>query len=245
VVGQIGASGEVLALQPSVLVGATLPRTLQIAEVHLDPGVNPQPGVLDISAPWSQFLERRNCSDSVVIAAVIASRTASAPCPLSAGPCLILGPSRPSIGGKCNNMVFRLVRSTSVPIVELPRPRIRSPSVTGDGAIGGLGGLLTVITSLVTNFLPRPARVGSNPQRPAGPHARNELALQPAAVLHVQSLVDRLVGDPHRRIISEVAPQPVRDAPSSTPTPAGAACCGPSTDLSLGRAPAVASGRRP
>lgn len=100
VVGKIGASGEVLALQPSVLVGATLPRTLQIAEVHLDPGVNPQPGVLDISAPWSQFLERRNCSDSVVIAAVIASRTASAPCPLSAGPCLILGPSRPSIGGR-------------------------------------------------------------------------------------------------------------------------------------------------
>jgi hypothetical protein len=35
---------------------------------------------------------------------------------------------RPSIGGRCSSMVNRLERSTRVPIAELRRPRIRSPS---------------------------------------------------------------------------------------------------------------------
>src|SRR5205823_7640075 len=39
-----------------------------------------------ISAPWSQVSDRRSCSGRVVIVLAIASRTAPAPCPVSAGP---------------------------------------------------------------------------------------------------------------------------------------------------------------
>jgi hypothetical protein len=35
---------------------------------------------------------------------------------------------RAAWGGRCNNRVKRVVRSTNVPIAELPRPRMRSPS---------------------------------------------------------------------------------------------------------------------
>jgi len=60
---------------------------------------------------------------------VIASRTASAPCPESAGPSLACGPSpSPFNRGRCRSIVKRVVRSTSVPIAELPEPTIRSPS---------------------------------------------------------------------------------------------------------------------
>jgi hypothetical protein len=43
---------------------------------------------LAISAPWSQVSERRSWAGSVVMVAAIASRTASAPWPASAGPFL-------------------------------------------------------------------------------------------------------------------------------------------------------------
>ena len=60
---------------------------------------------------------------------VIASRTASAPCPASAGPFFTPAPgTSPGIGGRWSNIVNRLVRSTSVPIAELRRPSMRSPS---------------------------------------------------------------------------------------------------------------------
>src|SRR4051812_49035157 len=60
---------------------------------------------------------------------VIASRTASARCPASAGPFFTRGASPcPANRGRCNSIVKRVVRSTSVPIAELPRPRMRSPS---------------------------------------------------------------------------------------------------------------------
>ena len=55
-------------------------------------------------------------------------RTASAPCPAKAGPFLVLGPPCPSMRGSHNKIVNRVVRSTRVPITELPNPRIRSPS---------------------------------------------------------------------------------------------------------------------
>lgn len=59
----------------------------------------------------------------------IASRTTSDQCPARAGPFfareLRYGPPT---GGRCNRIVKRVVRSTSVPIAELPRRRIKSPS---------------------------------------------------------------------------------------------------------------------
>ena len=70
-------------------------------------------------------------------------------------------------------------------------------------------------------------------QRPPGAQAGGQLPLQRAACLHVEGLVDRLVGDPHRLIIGEVDLEPVADllraprhapaavlaAPVSTPRP--------------------------
>jgi transposase len=44
-------------------------------------------------------------------------------------------------------------------------------------------------------------------QRPAGLQAGDELTLERAAALHVQSLVDRLVGDPHRLLIERGVPE--------------------------------------
>jgi hypothetical protein len=78
--GQVGSSGEVLAQQSvGVLVGAALPRALWIAEVDLQAVSIRSCACWAISAPWSQVSDRRSCSGSVVIAATIASRTASAP----------------------------------------------------------------------------------------------------------------------------------------------------------------------
>src|SRR5262245_2001145 len=61
--------------------------------------------------------------------AAIASRTASAPWPASAGPFLIRRWSPwPLVRGWCSSIRYRVVRSTSVPIAELSSPRIGSPS---------------------------------------------------------------------------------------------------------------------
>lgn len=61
-----------------------------------------------------------------------------------------------------------------------------------------------------------------HPQRPARTQTRDELAFERAAALHVQSLVDRLMADPHRCIVGEIEPQPIRDllrAPRLCPAP--------------------------
>jgi hypothetical protein len=64
----------------------------------------------------------------------MALRTAWAPCRASAGPFLALGPPWPSTRGRCSSIVNRVVRSTRVPIAELPGPRIRSlPAVRTGG----------------------------------------------------------------------------------------------------------------
>jgi len=58
------------------------------------------------------------------------------------------------------------------------------------------------------------------------PTAFVELASQGTPALDVQRLVDRLVGDPHRRMIGKVDAEPVRDllgAPCLLAAPVGAA----------------------
>src|SRR5918995_596068 len=160
-----------------------------------------------ISAPWSQVSDRRRWSGSVKIETAIASRTASAPCPASAGPLWIRGPwPWPSMRGRCSSMVNRVVRSTRDPIAELPRPKMRSPSqcpgTARSSASAGRGS--------------RPAR------RPPRAQARGQLPAQRTTALHVERLVDGLVRDPHRLILREVNPQSVRDllrAPRPRPTP--------------------------
>jgi hypothetical protein len=77
----------------------------------------------------SHVSDRRSCSGRVVIVRVMASRTAAAPWPASAGPFFTRPPSSwPGMRGKWSNIVNRVVRSTSVPIAELPNPTMRSPS---------------------------------------------------------------------------------------------------------------------
>ena len=84
--------------------------------------------------------------------------------------------------------------------------------VPGDGSVLGLGG------PFADHHLGRDVRPGllagpgpRDPQRPPGAQAGDQLALQRAAALDVERLVDRLVADPHGLIIGEVDPEPVRD----------------------------------
>src|SRR3954451_10835788 len=95
---EVGALGKVLAQQPvGVLVCSTLPGAVRVTEVDLDPGGDPQMGVLcHLRALVSDC---RRGSGKVVIVRVMASRTASAPA--SAGPFLTRGPRAcPGIGGR-------------------------------------------------------------------------------------------------------------------------------------------------
>ena len=84
--------------------------------------------------------------------------------------------------------------------------------VPGDRAVVGLGGPFAdhhfagdVTLGALPGARPR------HPQRPAGPQAGDQLALERAAAPNVKGLVDRLVGDPHGLILGEVDRQPVRD----------------------------------
>src|SRR6266581_401646 len=173
-------------------------------------------GWLAISAPWSQVSDRRSWAGRVVMVAASASRTASAPCPASAGPFFALGPVPwPCMGGRCSSIVNRVVRSARVPIAELFSPMMRSPSqCPGTARSSASAGRSLIMIS------------GRGAQRPAGAQARGELAAKGPAALDVQGLVDRLVRDPHGIIIGEVRPQPVRDllrAPRGRPAPVLAA----------------------
>src|SRR3954469_13309251 len=55
-------------------------------------------------------------------------------------------------------------------------------------------------------------------QRASGPQAGDQLALEGAAALHVERLIDRLVRDPHPRIIRELELEPFRDLLRTPPT---------------------------
>jgi hypothetical protein len=95
--------------------------------------------------------------------------------------------------------------------------------VAGNGAVLGLGGAFAdehvggdVSPGSLSCPGPRYA------QRPSGPQAGNQLALQRAAPLDVESLVDRLVADPHGLIFGEVDLESLRDlfgAPALHPPP--------------------------
>ena len=109
-----------------------------------------------ISAPWSQVSDRRSCSGRVVIVRAMASRTASAPCPASAGPFLVRTPQPwPAMRGRCSRIVNRVVRSTSVPMAELPKPKMRSPSQwPGTARSAASAGRWLSMTSGPTKALP-------------------------------------------------------------------------------------------
>ncbi len=84
--------------------------------------------------------------------------------------------------------------------------------MAGDSAVGRLGRPLADHDLLADEALAaRPGASARDAQRPAGPQAGDELSLQRASALNVESLVDRLMGDPHRLIIGKLDLQPVGD----------------------------------
>src|SRR5260370_4411278 len=111
------------------------------------------------SAPWSQVNDRRSCSGRVVIVRVMASRTAPAPWPASAGPFLTRAPGPwPSMGGRCSSIVSRVVRSTTrfTMLLHLPPmdghgpgARVKNgPALAGHGA----GAVRDAITRTITTL---------------------------------------------------------------------------------------------
>src|SRR4051812_49922153 len=148
-------------------------------------------------------------------------------------------------------MVNRVVRSTSVPIAELPNPTMRSPSqwpgtarsaasapppAAGPGPIGRLDRTLAdQDLGRDAGLAPFAAARPRHPQGPPGAQAGGQLAAQRPAALHVQRLVDSLVADPHGLILGEVEPQAAGDLlraprpgpPAGAPTPLPAALSGP------------------
>ena len=179
-----------------------------------------------ISAPWSQVSDRRSCSGSVVI--VRGDRVAD-------GLGAVAGQRRAVLDSR---LVAVAVHAGQVQQHREPggaldqradrraarAPMIRSPSQwPGTARSSASAGRSLIITSAVTNPLPR-CRVRARGTRSARPVRRQATSsrLQRAAALDVQRLVDRLVRDPHRLIIGEVDPQPVRDllrAPRRRPAP--------------------------
>ena len=105
----------------------------------------------------------------------------------------------------------RVERSTSVPIAERPVPMIRSPSqYPGTARSSASAGRSLDHYLLADEALPTGAGASSrHPERSARSKAGDELSLERPAALDVESLVDRLVGDPHRLIFGEVDPQSV------------------------------------
>jgi hypothetical protein len=110
------------------------------------------------------------------------------------------------------SMANRLVGSTSVPIAELAQAEdeVALPR-SSNGAVGDLGRPLTERDLRAHDLLaPSPGTSPRHPQRPPGAQPRRQRTAQGAAALDLERLVDGLVGDPHRPIIGELNPQPVR-----------------------------------
>ena len=82
--------------------------------------------------------------------------------------------SRSAKRGRWSNIVNRVVRSTNVPIAELPSPMIRSPSqCPGTARSSTSAGRALIRMSGPTNALPRPRRRarGTRSARPVRRHA--------------------------------------------------------------------------
>ena len=107
----------------------------------------------------------------------------------------------------------RVVRSTNVPIAELPRPmdEVAFP-VSRNRSVLGLGGPradhdVGAYKRLAATTAASPRRA----QRPPGAQAGRQLAAQCPPPLDVQRLVDGLVRDPHRVIVGILDPEPMGD----------------------------------
>ena len=122
----------------------------------------------------------------------------------------------------------RVVRSTSVPIAELPRPRMRSPSqCPGTARSSASAGRSLIRTSSVTKLLPAPRPGSRDPQRPAGAQARGQLASAarhgPAHTATGRSPRARYASTHHPGSPDEAGE---RSAPGSRTSPSAGPCAG-------------------
>ena len=145
----------------------------------------------------------------------IASRTASAPCPASAGPFVLLAGLRSVALHRrevqqhrepCRALDEGADRGTTQPEDQVSFP------MAGHGPVVRLGRALAD-EDLVGDERLAPAlrACARHPQCPAGPQACGQLALQRTPALHVERLVDRLVADAHAPVIRVVEPQTLSD----------------------------------
>src|SRR6476620_4486080 len=127
---EVGAFGKVLAQQPiGILGGGPLPWAVRIAEVDLYAGVKLEACMLGHfsalipSQRPTQFLRQGDDRARNGVAHRLGTISGEW------GPFFTRASwPWPVIRGRCSSRVKRVVRSTRVPIAELPRPRMRSPS---------------------------------------------------------------------------------------------------------------------
>jgi hypothetical protein len=159
-----------------------------------------------------------------MIVRVMASRTASAPCPASADPFLMRASWPWSVAwqgqqqGEARRALHQRANGgTAETHDEIPFPVARHGAISclrrtfADHDLGRDEGLAPAAGA-------RPRRA----QRPAAAQAGRQLAAQSAPPLHEQRLVDRLMADAPRRIIREVDRQAAGDllrAPGVGPSP--------------------------
>ena len=162
-----------------------------------------------------------------------------APCPARAGPFLTGGPPCPAIRGRCSRIVNRVVRSTRVPIAELPSPRIKSPSqCPGTARSSASAGRSRIMISGLTNFWPRPRvrALGTRSARPvhsvprglaSGRSASNDPRNRPGAVIcsGLHELAQRRVCRcPCRRLIQRTSGPGTLIPSAAVMTPASRSC---------------------
>ena len=135
-----------------------------------------------------------------------------------------------------------MVRSTRVPIADLPKPMIRSPSqCPGTARSAASADRSLIMISGVTKDLPPPAATcPRHAQCPSRAKAGGQLTTECAAALYVERLIDRLMTDPHRLILG---PRPqdsrsedgARSAQDSRPWPIACAAAAHADDRSRRR----------
>src|SRR3546814_3432089 len=104
----------------------------------------------------------------------------------------------PASRGRCSSIVKRVVRSTCVPIAELPKPRMRPPSqCPGTVRSAASAGRWLIMISGETS----PCRAcGRAPCSQAG----REFTAHCALTLDAEGLRDGFVTDAHRLVVREV-----------------------------------------
>ena len=154
--------------------------------------------------PLSQVRDRRSCSGSVPITLAISSRR-----PRRRDQRVVAHSSPVAADRAVHRQKVQQHREPrralhEVPIADLFSPMIKSPSQWPGTARSAASPTARDHDLRVTNFLPRPFVRARYTQRSPSAQTGDELALECAAALNAQRLMDRFVRYPHRLILGEV-----------------------------------------